>query len=228
MTKNPIVCITGATRGLGRAMVAEFINQGATVVGFGRTETKIADLSSQYGSDHLFSVVDITSENDVQQFAKVAIETVGVPDILINNAGVINRNAPLWEVPADEFRNLIDINVNGVASTIRAFVPQMIQRGQGVIVNFSSGWGRSTSPEVAPYCASKYAIEGLSEALAHELPPGMASIALNPGIINTEMLQSCFGESATSYPTPTTWAETAVPFILSLTRENNGDSLTAP
>ena len=228
MTKNPIVCITGATRGLGRAMVAEFINQGATVVGFGRTETKIADLSSQYGSDHLFSVVDITSENDVQQFAKVAIETVGVPDILINNAGVINRNAPLWEVPADEFRNLIDINVNGVASTIRAFVPQMIQRGQGVIVNFSSGWGRSTSPDVAPYCASKYAIEGLSEALAHELPPGMASIALNPGIINTEMLQSCFGESATSYPTPTTWAETAVPFILSLTRENNGDSLTAP
>ena len=228
MTKNPIVCITGATRGLGRAMVAEFINQGATVVGFGRTETKIADLSSRYGSDHLFSVVDITSENDVQRFAKVAIETVGVPDILINNAGVINRNAPLWEVPADEFTNLIDINVNGVASTIRAFVPQMIQRGQGVIVNFSSGWGRSTSPEVAPYCASKYAIEGLSEALAQELPPGLASVALNPGIINTEMLQSCFGESATNYPSPTTWAETAVPFILSLTAGNNGDSLTAP
>ena len=228
MTKNPIVCITGATRGLGRAMVAEFINQGATVVGFGRTETKIADLSSRYGSDHLFSVVDITSENDVQQFAKIANETVGVPDILINNAGVINRNAPLREVPADEFTNLIDINVNGVASAIRAFVPQMIQRGQGVIVNFSSGWGRSTSPEVAPYCASKYAIEGLSEALAQELPPGLASVALNPGIINTEMLQSCFGESATNYPSPTTWAETAVPFILSLTAGNNGDSLTAP
>ena len=172
--------------------------------------------------------MDITSENDVQQFAKIANETVGVPDILINNAGVINRSAPLWEVPADEFTNLIDINVNGVASTIRAFVPQMIQRGQGVIVNFSSGWGRSTSPEVAPYCASKYAIEGLSEALAQELPPGLASVALNPGIINTEMLQSCFGESATNYPSPTTWAETAVPFILSLTAGNNGDSLTAP
>ena len=75
-----------------------------------------------------------------------------------------------------------------------------------MIVNFSSGWGRSTSAEVAPYCATKWAIEGLSQALAQELPKGMACVALNPGIIDTEMLRSCFGESAASYPDAAEWA----------------------
>ena len=72
----------------------------------------------------------------------------------------------------------------------------------GVIVNFSSGWGRSTDAEVAPYCATKWAIEGLTQAFAQELPSGMAAVALNPGIINTDMLQSCFGGSASGYPSP--------------------------
>jgi NAD(P)-dependent dehydrogenase (short-subunit alcohol dehydrogenase family) len=78
----------------------------------------------------------------------------------------------------------------------------MIRRGSGVIVNFSSGWGRSVSAEVAPYCASKWAVERLTRALAEELPSGLAAVPLNPGIINTEMLQSCFGADAQNYPEP--------------------------
>src|SRR5262249_47620774 len=139
-----------------------------------------------------------------------------------------NANAPLWDVPADEFDRLIDVNIKGVANVIRAFVPAMIARGSGVIVNFSSGWGRSTSPEVAPYCASKYAIEGLTLALAQELPRGLAAVPLNPGIIDTEMLRSCFGDGAASYPSPQRWAEKAVPFLLGLGLRHNGQSLTAP
>ena len=97
-----------------------------------------------------------------------------------------------------------------------------------MIVNFSSGWGRSTSPEVAPYCASKWAIEGLSQALAQELPPGLAAVALNPGIINTDMLQRCFGPGASAYPTADEWAKKAVPFLANLGASDNGRSLTAP
>jgi NAD(P)-dependent dehydrogenase (short-subunit alcohol dehydrogenase family) len=104
----------------------------------------------------------------------------------------------------------------------------MLARGSGVIVNFSSGWGRSTSPEVAPYCATKYAVEGLTLALAQELPAGMCAVPLNPGIINTDMLQSCFGADAGSYPTPEKWAQKAVPFLLNLGPKDNGKSLTAP
>ena len=100
---------------------------------------------------------------------------------------------------------------------IRHLVPALLDAEEdAVLVNFSSGWGRSTSPEVAPYCATKWAIEGLTAALAQELPHGLAAVALNPGIIDTEMLRSCFVEGAGGYPDPKAWAETAVPFLAGL------------
>jgi len=152
----------------------------------------------------------------------------GPPDLLLNNAAIINRNAVLWEVPVREFGEVIDVNIKGVVNVIRHFVPAMVARRQGVIVNFSSGWGRSVDAEVAPYCATKWAIEGLTRALAEELPGGMAAIPLNPGIINTDMLQSCFGSSASSFPTPAKWAGTVAPFLLSLSADHNGQPLTVP
>jgi len=158
----------------------------------------------------------------------VAVGSAGAPDLLINNAALINRNAALWKLPSEEFDRVIDVNIKGVANVIRHFIPAMIKRGEGVIVNFSSGWGRSTDAEVAPYCATKWAIEGLTQALAQELPAGMAAIPLNPGIINTDMLQSCFGGSASSYPTAEQWAKKAVPFLLDLGPKHNGQSLTVP
>ncbi len=156
------------------------------------------------------------------------MEAVGPPDFLINNAAIINPPAPLWKIPVAEFDRLIAININGTANFIRHTVPLMISRGKGVIVNLSSGWGRSTSPEVAPYCASKWAIEGLTQALAQELPSGLATVAMNPGIIDTEMLQSCFGEESKAYRSPREWAKTAVPFLLALNQGNNGQAVTAP
>jgi NAD(P)-dependent dehydrogenase (short-subunit alcohol dehydrogenase family) len=115
-----------------------------------------------------------------------------------------------------------------VANVLRHFLPAMIERRQGVIVNFSSGWGRSTDAEVAPYCATKWAIEGLTQALAQELPASMAAVPLNPGVINTDMLRSCFGASADAYPDASTWAAGAVPFLLEISARHNGQPLTAP
>jgi NAD(P)-dependent dehydrogenase (short-subunit alcohol dehydrogenase family) len=98
-----------------------------------------------------------------------------------------------------------------------------------VAVNFSSGWGRSTSPEVSAYCASKWGIEGMTQALAQELPRGLAAVALNPGVINTEMLQRCFGkEGAAQYPSAQQWAEAAGPYLLKLGPKDNGQALTVP
>jgi NAD(P)-dependent dehydrogenase (short-subunit alcohol dehydrogenase family) len=138
----------------------------------------------------------VADDDQVSHWARETVRALGGVDLLINNAALINRNAPLWKISAKEFNELIDVNIGGLANVIRHFVPGMIAQGSGVIVNFSSGWGRSASADVAPYCASKGAIEGLSQALAQELPAGMAAVALNPGIIDTEMLRSCFGEGA--------------------------------
>jgi NAD(P)-dependent dehydrogenase (short-subunit alcohol dehydrogenase family) len=123
---------------------------------------------------------------------------------------------------------VIDVNLKGVANVIRHFVPAMIKAGRGVIVNFSSGWGRSTDAEVAPYCATKWAIEGLTQSLAQELPPGLAAVPLNPGIINTAMLQSCFAGGANNYPAANEWAKTATPFLLKINSADNGKPLTVP
>jgi NAD(P)-dependent dehydrogenase (short-subunit alcohol dehydrogenase family) len=131
-------------------------------------------------------------------------------------------------VPAAEFNKLIDVNLKGVANVIRHFVPAMVARKKGVIVNLSSGWGRSTAAEVAPYCASKYAIEGLTKALAQELPEGMAAIPLNPGIIDTDMLRQVWSDGAAHYPKADEWAKVAAPFILRLGAKETGQSLSVP
>lgn len=220
------IVITGVSRGLGRAMTGEFVRQGHIVAGCGRSLKELEALQSQFGKPHDFSTVDVVSPQEVEAWAARILETLGAPDIVINNAAIVNHNAPLWEIDVREFSDVIDVNIKGVANVIRAFAPAMIQRRTGVIVNFSSGWGRSTDAEVAPYCATKWAIEGLTQALAQELPDGMAAVPLNPGIIDTTMLRSCFGSAAGEYPKPETWAKSAVPFILGLTARHNGQPLT--
>jgi NAD(P)-dependent dehydrogenase (short-subunit alcohol dehydrogenase family) len=222
------VVITGATRGLGRAMVEGFVERGLTVAGCGTSGERVAAMSAQFGAPHTFAVVDVASDQHVADWARHVLEQHGPPDLLVNNAAVINENAPLWKVSAAEFERVIDVNIKGVANVIRHFVPAMLARKQGVIVNFSSGWGRSTSPEVAPYCATKYAIEGLSLALARELPDGLCAVALNPGVIDTDMLRSCFGSASAGYPTPDEWGRAAVPYLLKLGPRDNGGSLTVP
>jgi NAD(P)-dependent dehydrogenase (short-subunit alcohol dehydrogenase family) len=221
------ILVTGVTRGLGRAMAEGFIRLGHTVAGCGRSKKEIEQLRCAHAKPHEFAVVDVAADARVEAWAARVLKSLGPPDLLLNNAAIINQNAPLWRVSAQEFSDVIDVNIKGVVNVIRHFVPPMIERGSGVIVNFSSGWGRATDAEVAPYCATKWAIEGLTQALAQELPDGMAAIALNPGIINTEMLQSCFGGSANSFPTADEWARTAVPFLLQLGPRDNGRPLTA-
>lgn len=226
MAERRMVVLTGATRGLGRAMVDRLVEAGHTVIGCGRSLNAVKTLHAKYGTSHRFDCVDIVDDTLVGEWAASVIAEFGPPDLLLNNAAIINENAALWDVSAAEFDAVIDVNIKGVANTIRHFVPAMIERGAGIVVNFSSGWGRSTSPEVAPYCATKYAIEGLTKALAQELPSGLAAVPLNPGIINTEMLQSCFGSAAQSYPTADEWSRIAIPFILSLKAKHNGQSLS--
>jgi NAD(P)-dependent dehydrogenase (short-subunit alcohol dehydrogenase family) len=226
MTK--LIVITGVSRGLGQALTERFIQSGHTVLGCARLEAAVEKLNQKFGSPHNFTALDVADEEQVKAWAKRLLSEYEPPDLLINNAAMINELAPLWQIPSEDFSRLIDVNIKGVANVIRHFVPAMIEKGSGVIVNLSSGWGRSTSPQVSSYCASKWAIEGLTRSLAQELPPGMAAIPLNPGIIHTDMLEICYGEDAASYTTIKDWVEKAVPFLLQLSPADNGMPLTVP
>jgi NAD(P)-dependent dehydrogenase (short-subunit alcohol dehydrogenase family) len=210
------IVISGATQGLGKALYHSCLADGHIVHGCGRSGSGDID------------AVDVTDAGAVRRWAAWLDERGIVPDLLINNAGVINSPAPLWEIPAEEFDTVLMTNVAGVTNVIRAFLPLMLRQGRGVIVNMSSGWGRSVDAFVAPYCASKWAVEGLTLALAEELPDGFAAISLNPGIVDTDMLRICWGDGAASFPTAETWVQKAAPYILGLGARDNGKRLTVP
>lgn len=229
MSDTRRILITGVTRGLGRTLALRFAELGHQVVGCGRDREALDNLAADLSANgHRVDQVDVSCDREVVAWAEDVLGAGEPPDLLLNNAALINRRAPLWDVSESEFSRIIDVNIKGVVSVIRAFVPAMIERRQGVVVNFSSGWGQSTAPNVAPYCATKYAIEGLTGALAQELPEGMAAVPLSPGIIHTEMLDVAFGGEAASYPGPEEWGDTAVPFILGLGPKDNGKSLRIP
>jgi len=228
MVESRTIFVTGASRGLGAALVAGLVAEGHRVAGCARDAGSMDELAERHGGEHRFEACDVADEASVAGWAASAIGALGAPDLLVCNAGVINDEAPLWEVDETAFAHLLAVNVAGVQRVIRHVLPAMLDAGHGVVVNLSSGWGRSVSPGVAPYCASKWAIEGMTRALATELPDGLAAVPLNPGVIDTDMLRTVWGDGASGYRTAEEWARSAVPFILGLGPADNGQPLTVP
>ncbi|MCW9134392.1 SDR family oxidoreductase [Bacillus paramycoides] len=224
-----LVIITGVTQGLGRSLIDRFSELGWLIVGCGRSKSKIEQIKRHFDNKHDFQSIDVSDDKAVKAWGEYILQRYGAPDLLINNASIVNKNATLWTISSEEFANVMNINVNGVVNVIRAFVPAMIHNKQGIIINISSGWGRSGEAELAPYCASKFAIEGLTQSMALELPKELAVVALDPGGgIHTSMLQSCAPEYVSSSPTAEAWSHVAVPYMLSITSKDNGKSLTCP
>lgn len=220
------ILLTGATRGIGRALVERFVARGHRVHGCGRSAGDVAALAAAHGPPHSFTSLDVSDAEAVQAWVAGLVASGEVPDLVLNNAALMNDQAPLWEVPAAEFARMLAVNVGGVANVVRAVVPAMAARGRGVIVNLSSGWGRSTSPHVAPYCATKYAVEGLSGSLAQELPTGLCCVALSPGVVDTDMLRKCLPDTARACDGADAWSRRNADVLLGLGPEHNGQSLT--
>lgn len=206
-------------------MAVEFHSRGWNVTGCARSTDPLIELSTRLVNSCFFQSVDITKPTEVENFAQSVIQNVGVPDLLVNNAGVINQNARLTEISPEEFASVLSVNLGGIHNMIRTFVPIMEEQGHGVIANFSSYWGQSTAPEVGPYCASKWGVEGLTRSLAQELPDGLTAVAFNPGIIDTDMLRSCFGEGAASHEKPAEWAKHAVDRLEQINPSDNGKTI---
>jgi NAD(P)-dependent dehydrogenase (short-subunit alcohol dehydrogenase family) len=226
------IVITGVTRGLGRAMVEEFVRLGHTVFGCARTKNAIDELARTYPG-HDFQAADVASDVQVKAWAERLLKKHGPPNFLLNNAAIINFRAPLWEVDSREFSEEVDINVKGVANVIRHFVPSMIARRTGVIVNFISRWGTRFEAQMAPYCATKWAVVALTRVVSEELKPqGISVVGLNPGIVRTGMLEKYLSASTgvgpSNYPTPAEWAAAAVPYILRLRLTDSGKLRSLP
>lgn len=236
MIEKKLVVITGVTKGIGLALAGEFTRNGWRVAGCGRSVKTVQELQNKYGPEHLFSVVDIKDNASVSNWAKEVASKMGIPFILINNAALINHPKVLWEVSSDEFSDVMDTNVLGTVNMLRHFIPLMLPKKQGIIVNVSSGWGMNGkttfSPDCqgwgsfSPYCASKFAIEGLTQSLSQELPQGLIAVTLAPGTSNTAMLNKALPEEADQYPTAEERAKIIVPYILNIKPGDSGKHLS--
>jgi 3-oxoacyl-[acyl-carrier protein] reductase len=163
--------ITGGMSGLGAAAATRLAADGVTVV--------TLDLAE--GADLRVDVADSAAVH-------AAAEQVGPIDILVNSAGIVGPNVPLWEIPLDGWERTFAVNVRGTFNTCHAFVPGMRQRGWGRIVNIASMAGKDGNPNMAPYSASKAAVIGLTKTLGKELATsGVLVNAIAPAVIETPM-----------------------------------------
>jgi NAD(P)-dependent dehydrogenase (short-subunit alcohol dehydrogenase family) len=185
-----VAVITGASRGLGKAMALELGAAGAAVALIGRDRTKLdqtASEAAERGAEAEVFVADITQEAQVFALQKRVAERFGRVDILINNAGV-NLRKPLTDFTLEEWHRVMDANLTSVFLMCRAFIPMMRGRGWGRIVNMTSIMSHVSLPGRTAYSASKAGLLGLTRALAQELAPeGITVVGISPGPFATDL-----------------------------------------
>jgi NADP-dependent 3-hydroxy acid dehydrogenase YdfG len=187
--KGKVVLITGASSGIGEALALAFAREGAKLVLTARDEARLKGVKEQclkLGAECWTQAAEVTDEAQMQQLAAAVHARHGSLDVLVNNAGVVMAGLS-WEVEAADWHRLHDINVMGVVHGIRAFVPKMIEAGRGGhIVNIASVAGLAGQRGMSTYCASKFAVVGLSECLRAETYRfGIGVSVICPGYVQT-------------------------------------------
>ncbi len=198
MTTNPkIVLLTGASSGIGEATARHLAAQGHSVVLGARRIERLEQLAKEIrteGGKAEFKPLDVTDASDVKAFADFAQEKFGRVDVLVNNAGVMPLSQ-LHELKIDEWNRMIDVNVRGVLHGIAAVLTQMRERKSGHIINVSSIGAYAVSPTAAVYCATKFAVNAISEGLRQENADVRVTI-ISPGVVESELADSISDEGA--------------------------------
>jgi NAD(P)-dependent dehydrogenase (short-subunit alcohol dehydrogenase family) len=189
---GPVVLITGALTGIGRATALAFAREGAKVVVSGRREEegkKLAEELRALGAEAEFRLTDVRREEDVRGLVEWTVGRFGRLDAAVNNAGTEGHPGPVIEQTAETYAATFDTNVLGVLLSMKHELRAMLKRGGGSIINVSSTYGRAGGPGAAVYVASKHAVEGLTKAAALEVAgSGVRVNVVAPGPIDTGML----------------------------------------
>jgi 2-dehydro-3-deoxy-L-rhamnonate dehydrogenase (NAD+) len=182
--------VTGSARGIGRAIAERLAREGARVLIADVDEATARTTAGEIGANATAQRLDVASEASWEAAVKVATETWGRLDVLVNNAGIAGRSAPAWELPLAEWQRVIEIDLTGVFLGCRAVLPAMIGQGYGRIVNISSIAGKEGNPNAVPYSAAKSGVIGLTKAIAKEVATkGVIVNAITPAVIETEILK---------------------------------------
>jgi NAD(P)-dependent dehydrogenase (short-subunit alcohol dehydrogenase family) len=186
MASSKILLITGVSSGFGRALAQEALTVGHKVVGTVRGAQAKSDFEALSASSAFGRVLDVTDFDAIDDVVSEVEANVGPVDILVNNAGY-GHEGIMEESPLSEMRRQFDVNVFGAVAMMKAVLPFMRARRRGHILNITSMGGLITMPGIAYYCGSKFALEGISEALGKEVKPfGIAVTAVAPGSFRTD------------------------------------------
>ena len=166
---NRTAIITGGAAGIGFAVAQRLVGSGARVVLWDRDEAALAKAKAALGSDTLTQALDIADADAVANVAVATTAVLGGIDVLVCSAGIAGPNYTTWEYPLDAWRQVIDVNLNGLFYCNRAVVPLMMKRDYGRIVNIASIAGKEGNPTASAYSASKAAVIGLTKSLGKEL-----------------------------------------------------------
>jgi len=185
------VLVTGASSGIGEVCARRFAAAGADLVLWARRierlEALAAELERQHGAPVRFAAVDVRDRGAVFREAEALVQQGWVPDVLVNNAGLAVGLDPLHQGDPDDWERMIDTNIKGLLYVTRAFLPHMIERGRGHVVNIGSIAGHQVYPKGNVYAATKHAVRALTHALSLDLtgtPIRVSSI--DPGLVETE------------------------------------------
>ena len=186
MASSKVLLITGVSSGFGRALAQEALAVGHTVVGTVRSAQAKRDFESLSANAAFGRLLDVTDFNTIDSVVAEIEASVGPIDVLVNNAGY-GHEGTLEESPLSEMRRQFDVNVFGAVAVMKAVLPFMRERRRGHILNITSMGGYITMPGIAYYCGSKFALEGISEALGKEVKPfGITVTAVAPGSFRTD------------------------------------------
>ena len=194
---TPVVLITGALTGIGRATALAFASDGARVVASGRRpelgHALVKELRS-VGAEAEFLQADVRQEDEVRRLIDQTFELFGRLDVAVNSAGTEGKLGPITEQTVDGYRAVFDSNVLGVLLSLKHELRVMLPQKHGSIVNISSTYGRRGGVGASVYSASKHAVEGLTQSAALEAAPvGVRVNAVAPGPIDTDMLSRFTG-----------------------------------
>src|SRR3981189_2384535 len=195
--KNPVVLITGALTGIGRAAAIIFAQKGARIVVSGRRDKQGQELAAELqglGAEAIFVRTDVRNDDDMRNLVDQTVKRFGRLDVAVNNAGTEGTPGPVTEQTAETYAASFDTNVLGTLLSMKHELRVMLPQGSGSIVNVSSTYGRTGAPGASVYVASKHAVEGLTKSAALEAAgSGVRVNVVAPGPIETGMLNRFTG-----------------------------------
>ena len=190
--QNRKAIVTGGAKGIGRAIVERLLASGASVAIWDLDEDAVMETVGELGPQgKVVGVpVDVTDLESVRQAVGATVEVLGGIDILVNNAGIAGANATLWQTDPEEWKRVVDINLNGPFHCCHEVVPVMLKAGYGRIVNIASIAGKEGNPNAAHYSASKAGVIALTKSLGKELAQkGIVVNCVTPAVIETDILK---------------------------------------